>query len=76
MGVSEVKGGMGFRDLAMFNKALLVKQLWRIMQNLTSLVARIMQAKYFPKKNVFEASLGARPSLAWRSLFSSKEILF
>lgn len=75
MGLSKAKGGMGFRDLAMFNKALLAKQLWRILQNPNSLVARIMQAKYFPQTTLWEAGPGSRPSLAWRSLLSAREIL-
>jgi hypothetical protein len=59
MGLSKSKGGMGFRDLAMFNKALLAKRLWRIMQNPDSLVAKIMKAKYFPWSDLFEAKLGS-----------------
>jgi hypothetical protein len=48
MGISENQGGLGFRDLVMFNKALLAKQFWRILQNPDSLVVAIMKAKYFP----------------------------
>lgn len=75
MRLSKAKGGMGFQDLAIFNKALLAKQLWRIMQNLETLVAKIMKAKCFPHEKVFDANLGSRPSLAWRSLLSSKELV-
>jgi hypothetical protein len=52
----------------MFNKALLAKQVWRILQNPDSLTARIMQAKYFPNSSIMEASLGNIPSQAWRSI--------
>ena len=75
MGVSKNKGGLGFRDLIMFNKALLAKQVWRILQNPDSLIARIMQAKYFPNSSIMEASLGTRPSQAWRSILSAKELI-
>jgi hypothetical protein len=75
MGLSKSKGGMGFRDLAMFNKALLAKQLWRITQDPTSLVAIIIKAKHFPRSNVFEAKLGSRPSLSWRSMLSVRELV-
>jgi hypothetical protein len=40
------QGGMGFRDLREFNKALLVKQVWRLLKNPNSLVAIIYKAKY------------------------------
>jgi hypothetical protein len=47
MGFSKSQGGLGFRDLTIFNQALLAKQVWRLLQNPTSLTARIYQAKYY-----------------------------
>jgi hypothetical protein len=47
MGRSKAQGGMGFQDLTCFNKALLAKQGWRIIQNLDSLVGSILKVKYF-----------------------------
>jgi ribonuclease HI len=66
---------MGFRDLSCFNKALLAKQLWRLWKTPESLIARIMKAKYFPDCSVLEASLGKKPSFAWRSIHSSMDLL-
>lgn len=39
------RGGLGFRDLHAFNLALLSKKGWRIMENPTSLIARIYKAR-------------------------------
>jgi hypothetical protein len=75
MGTSKDQGGLGIRDLIMFNKALLAKQMWRMMQNPESLVGLIMKAKYFPNNSILEAKLGTRPSLVWKSLLASKELL-
>jgi hypothetical protein len=74
MGGPKSQGGLGFRDLHIFNRALLAKQLWRLHSNPQSLVARIFQAKYYARKSMLEAELGIRPSYAWRSLMVSKSV--
>ena len=74
--VTKAKGGMGFRDFHYFNKALSAKQFWLLWQTLNNLIAGIMKAKYFPNCQAFEANLGNKPSFAWHSIHSSKELLF
>jgi hypothetical protein len=68
MGRSKSVGGMGFRDLVLFNKAMLAKQGWRFLQNPTSLTAQIFKAKYYPRGDFLGATLGNRHSYAWRSI--------
>jgi hypothetical protein len=75
MGLSKVNGGMGFRDLGMFNKALLAKQAWRLWHSPNSFLSKIMEAKYYWGGNFLELKLGVWPSFAWRSIFSSCELL-
>jgi hypothetical protein len=75
MGRSKNRGGLGFQDLSCFNRALLAKRGWRLIQNPSSLVGRIFQAKYFPKSTFLEASLGNHLSFAWRSIFSARGLL-
>jgi hypothetical protein len=75
MEMSKDQGRLGFKDLSTFNKALLAKKLWRIIQNPESLAAKILKAKYFPNSSLWEAGLGNRPSLAWRSILSANELL-
>jgi len=69
------KGGMGFRDLRCFNKALLAKQGWRLIQNLDSLAGKIIKAKYFPRGSFLESGLGNKPSFAWRRIFCAIDLL-
>ncbi|XP_059451003.1 uncharacterized protein LOC132181787 [Corylus avellana] len=75
LGLNKVKGGMGFREFGCFNKALLAKQVWRLWKSPDSLVARILKAKYFPRCEVLDASVGTKPSYAWRSIISSKNLI-
>ena len=49
MGALKANGGLGFRDLVCFNKALLAKKGHRLLQNPNSLVANIIKAKYYPR---------------------------
>jgi hypothetical protein len=41
-------GGLGFRDFALFNQAMLGRQCWRLITEPNSLCARVLKAHYFP----------------------------
>jgi hypothetical protein len=47
-------GGMGFRDMRVFNQALLARQAWRLIQRPDSLCARVLRAKYYPQGNLID----------------------
>ncbi|GAU45740.1 hypothetical protein TSUD_77650 [Trifolium subterraneum] len=68
-------GGLGFRNFEAFNKAMVAKQVWNIVQNPNSLVAKVIKARYFPRSSLFEAPLGYNPSFAWRSMWQARQIL-
>ena len=71
----KAEGGMGFKDLKVFNLALLAKQGWRLQQNPNSLAHRIMKAKYFSSTSFLEAHLGKKPSYIWRSIMAARNII-
>ncbi|GAU10344.1 hypothetical protein TSUD_420480, partial [Trifolium subterraneum] len=68
-------GGLGFRNFEAFNKAMVAKQVWNIVQNPNSLVAKLIKARYFPRSSLFEAPLGYNPSFAWRNIWQARQIL-
>ncbi|XP_012849908.1 PREDICTED: uncharacterized protein LOC105969681 [Erythranthe guttata] len=68
-------GGLGFRDLNVFNTALLVKQVWRLMVSPHRLLGRIYKARYYPLSNILDSSLGSNPSYTWRSICGAIDLL-
>lgn len=74
MGFSKAQGGLGFRHLVCFNKALLAKQLCFLLQNPNSLAGQVIKSKYYPQSSILDANLGKRPSFAWRSLMSASDV--
>ena len=66
---------MGFRDIQAFNLFMLAKQGLRMLSNPTSLMAHLNKAKYYPNGDVLNASLGNRPSYAWKSIHKSLEMI-
>ncbi|XP_041001694.1 uncharacterized protein LOC121247405 [Juglans microcarpa x Juglans regia] len=75
LGQCKGRGGLGFRMLEDFNKALLAKQGWRLLKEPESLVGRIFKDKYFKNLHLLEASLGKSPSFVWRSIWSAMDVL-
>lgn len=57
MSMAKGVGGLGFKQLHNFNLALLGKQGWLLLTNPTTLVARIFQARYYPKSSFMEATV-------------------
>ncbi|KAF5475420.1 hypothetical protein F2P56_007226, partial [Juglans regia] len=76
LGKAKDAGGMGFRDLEYFNKAMLAKQCWRLTQNPHSLAAKVLKAKYFKHSDFQSAKLGASPSFIWRSFIAARPVIF
>ena len=68
-------GGLGFRNLHIFNMALLANQSWRLLQNPQSLFYRVFKARYFPNCSIMEATLGNNPSFLWWSILSGREVI-
>jgi hypothetical protein len=68
-------GGLGFRDLEIFNLAMLARQAWRILQDPTSLSARVLKAVYYPTSEFLDAQIGSSPSQIWRAIHEGKGVL-
>ncbi|XP_042944602.1 uncharacterized protein LOC122278481 [Carya illinoinensis] len=75
MGENKKNGGMGFRDIDVFNRAMLAKQGWMLQTNVESLAARIFKEKYFSKSQFIDAKIGYKPSFIWRSLLHAQDLV-
>ena len=69
------EGGAGFKDLALFNDALLGKQAWRLLHHKKSLFYRFFKSKNFPNCSIMEAPESNAGSYAWHSILKRRDIL-
>ena len=72
---SKQDGGMGFRDLHIFNLAMLARQSWRLLQNPDSLCCTVLKALYFPDTSILQAEPRPGMSYTWRSVLRGLELL-
>jgi hypothetical protein len=68
-------GGSGFRDIELFNLALLARQFWHLLTQPASHSSRILKAKYFPNSSILDAQLGNSPSTIWRSILEGRDVM-
>lgn len=68
-------GGLGFRDLEIFNDALLCKQLWRLVTKPNLLMSKVLKSKYFPQSDLFTATSKPTDSWLWKSWMEAKYLL-
>ena len=66
---------MGFKELPIFNDALLAKQTWRLLHNKHSLFYRVFKAKFFPNCTIMEAKEGHGGSYAWKGILKGTEVI-
>ena len=66
---------MGFRDLELFNQAMLAKQGWRLMSNPDSLCAKVLRGKYFHGSSFIEAKRKRNASHSWNAMLHGREAL-
>ena len=68
-------GGLGFRDLYLFNLAMLARQPWRILTNPDSLCSRVLKAKYFADSTILKCTARDGISYTWRSMIYGINLL-
>jgi hypothetical protein len=69
-------GGMGFRDLGLFNQAMLAKTAWHILTVPDSLCARVLKGRYYPDTDFWHASKPRSASHTWHSLLHGRDLLY
>ncbi|CDP09717.1 unnamed protein product [Coffea canephora] len=69
------EGGLGFRELQNFNKALLAKQVWRVISKPNLLVSKVLRAKYFHKESIFKCKIPKCASWIWQSLMNVRDFV-
>jgi hypothetical protein len=72
---AKLDGGMDFRSMEEFNKALLGKHCWRHVTGESSLLEKILKSRYYPRGEFLCAKVGFQPSYAWRSILSARDLV-
>ena len=69
------EGGIGFRMIHEFNLDLLAKQLWRLVQYLDSLVARVLRGRCYIMSSPLRVNSVSSLSYVWTSISAARKLL-
>ena len=69
------KGGLGFRDFRLFNKALLACQAWRLIVKPNSLCARLLKYRYYPVGKIEDIVFSGNASSSWTAICHGLDFL-
>ena len=69
------QGGLGFKDLTMYNDALLAKQTWHLLHDTKSLFYQVFKAKFFPNCSLMGVTNPNNSSYAWKSIIKGREVI-
>lgn len=72
---SKKRGGLGFRDLHLFNQAMLARQAWRLLTCPDTLCAKVLKAKYYPNNSLLQCQARGGISYSWRSILFGLDLL-
>ncbi|XP_022559081.2 uncharacterized protein LOC111206456 [Brassica napus] len=68
-------GGLGFREIAQFNDAMLAKLSWRILKEPASLMAKILLGKYCFRSHFLETKTASGASHGWQGILVGRDLL-
>lgn len=75
MAQSKENGGLGFRDLYIFNRAMLSRQVWCSLLDPHSLCARVLNARYFLDGNLLKGTSKPDISYTWRIILKGAHLV-
>ncbi|KAG5517083.1 hypothetical protein RHGRI_037737 [Rhododendron griersonianum] len=73
--LSKSNGGLGIKDLQLFNQSLLAKQSWRILDQPSCLFSSFFLSKYCHSTPFLETKAPSSCSWTWKSILYGKEAL-
>lgn len=68
-------GGLGLRDFQSFNVSLLAKIGWRLLQNPSCLLGKVLFGKYCLDKDLLDVAVTNSCSHGWRSVLIGRDLL-
>ncbi|CAM8902975.1 unnamed protein product [Rhodiola kirilowii] len=68
------EGGLGLKDLTVFNEAMFLKIAWRIVKQPELILSRVLLAKCCNGGSIIDVRIGSNPSHIWRGVMKSMSV--